>query len=42
MKKLIDIINKLISEKFSEDFVITFNQGGIRGAKMARYEKVEM
>lgn len=42
MKKLIDILTKLISEKFSGDVVITFNQGGIRSARMARYEKVEL
>lgn len=33
MKKLIDIINKLISEKFSGEIVITFNQGGVRSVK---------
>lgn len=33
MEKIIEIIKKLVDEKFSGDIEINFNQGGVRGVK---------
>ena len=33
MKKIIEILKKLIEEKFTGNIEINFNQGGIRGIK---------
>ncbi len=40
MERIIEIIRTLISRKFSGDIIITFNNGGIRGVRKARYESL--
>lgn len=40
MEKIFNIIKNLINQKFSGDVIITFNQGGIRAVKKARYDNL--
>jgi hypothetical protein len=40
MEKILQIVKDLINQKFSGDVIITFNQGGVRAVKKARYDNL--
>ena len=40
MNRIIEILKKLIKEKFTGDIEINFNQGGIRGIKKINKENI--
>jgi len=42
MEKIFDIIKLLVFKKFTGTIEITFNQGGIRGVKKVKREKLEI
>ena len=42
MEKLINYIKKMINEKFTGTIEVTFNQGGVRGAKKIIRENIEV